>query len=61
MSSIGSIFDKFIKQHKKPQRKIQLPWLSDNAHQLMKQRDYALKTFLKTQYDTDLQLFKGLS
>lgn len=60
MSTIGHIVDKFIKQCRRQQRSKQLPWLSDNVRQLMKQRDYSLKSFLKTQNDTEWTLFKGL-
>lgn len=60
MSTIGHIVDKFMKQCKRPQGKIHLPWLSDNVLQLMKQRDYPLKSFFKTRNDTDWQLCKGL-
>lgn len=60
MSTIESIVDKYTKKLKKSQRKFQLPWMNDNIRKLMKRRDLALKTFIKTRRDTDLKLFKGL-
>ncbi len=60
MINISRILDKFIKCRKISHRKIQLPWINDTIRQLMKQRDHALKTFLKTRHEIDLQLFKGL-
>ncbi len=60
MINISRIVDKFIKRQKKSHRKIQLPWINDTIRQLMKQRDHALKIFLKTRHEIDLQLFKGL-
>ncbi len=60
MINISRIVDTFIKCRKKSHRKIQLPWINDTIRQLMKQRDHALKTFLKTRHEIDLQLFKGL-
>lgn len=47
MFTVGHIVGKFINQRKRGQRKIQLLLLSDNVHQLMTQREYFLKSFLK--------------
>ena len=58
-STIGCIVDTFSKKRKKSQKQFQLPWMNDNIRQLMKRRDYALKTFIKTHSDTDSKLFKG--
>ncbi len=60
MSSIVSIVDKYIKKRKKSQRKFQIPWMNDTIRKLMKKRDHALKTFIKTRRDIGLKLFKGL-
>lgn len=58
---MSNILDKFLTQCKRPQRKVQLPWVSDAVRLLIKKRDFALITFfVKTRYDTDLILFKGL-
>ncbi|MGL5684566.1 MAG: endonuclease/exonuclease/phosphatase family protein, partial [Vagococcus fluvialis] len=58
--TMREILDKFLIQCKRPQRKIQLPWVNDAVRQLIKKRDFALKTFFKTRHDTDLFLYKGL-
>lgn len=60
MSTIACVVDKFIRKQKKSQRKFQLPWMNDDIRKLMKQRDYAPETLIKTRSDTDLKLFKGL-
>lgn len=57
---MSNILNKSLKQCKRPQRKVQLPWVSDGVRQLIKKKNFALKTYLKTRYDTDLMLFKGL-
>ncbi len=53
MINISHIVDNCFKCQNKSQRKIQLPWINDTIYQLMKQRDHALKTFLKTRHDID--------
>lgn len=56
---MSNILDKFLTQCKRPQRKVQLPWVSDAVRLLIKKRDFALITFfVKTRYDTDLILTK---
>lgn len=54
-SAIGHIVDEFIKRRRGQQRNIQLLGLSGNFRQLIKQRDYCKKSFLKTQNDTEKQ------
>lgn len=49
-----------VSSAKKSTKKLQLPWISDHIRRLMKQRDHALKTCLKSKNNTDMLTFKSL-
>ena len=60
MNIVSAIVGKFLKTRKYSNRKQSLPWINASIRKLMKQRDLALKTALKSSLNTDMALFKGL-
>lgn len=60
MTTVGKIVGKFFKTCKYSNRKRSLPWVNALIRKLMKRRDFALKTFLKSRSSTDMVLYKGL-
>lgn len=60
MTVIEKIICKFLKKSKNSNRKESLPWVNVSIRQLMKQRDFALKAFLKSRTNTAMALYKVL-
>ena len=60
MNAINKIISKFLKTAKKSKRKNSLPWVNSSIRQLMKQRDLALKAYLKNRTNTAQAIYKGL-
>lgn len=61
LSTIQKITKQFLKKNKsKSDSKYTLPWVNGDIRRLMKERDQALRTFLKTKLTTDRYMFTSI-
>ena len=60
MKTFTNPMQKYTQKLRKTRRPRVLPWLNKDIHQLMKERDLALKQSLVTRNNSDTLIFKGL-
>lgn len=60
LNIIGNVKDKFMKKCTHGCKKSNLPWINEELWSLMKKRDHAFKTAIKSKLDNDYRIFKGL-
>jgi len=59
-TAITCLMEKFTKQIKLKKKDYTVPWINNELRILMKKRDLALKTSLRSKLNTDFLIYKGL-